>query len=364
MNKKERLTVCILATLIVACISSAAAICISYDNKVASQNTEVSETVTEKLNNGWKMSDGRYKKDETEISETEFTEISEETTEITEISSYETSFEEITSTTFEQTETTEISSETEITEISDTSQISDTEISETSDIISETEIPQTTVPVTETVTMPVTSAVKISNPIPQSAPVDKSYLDDAVFVGDSIFEGLSLYKFFPEKQVFASVGLNPYQLNSNTIDTYYGNVTALSAVISARPSKVYIMMGMNGVAWDINNDMSEQIGIFIDHVKQHMPSVKIYLMSVTPVSAEREAKPSTAEGKILNSQIDKFNKCLLELADEKEIYYLDVNSSLRGSNGCLPSNLTSDGIHISKPVYEDIIEYILSHTVQ
>ncbi len=352
MNKNERLIVCIMAALIVGCISSAAAICISYDNKIASQNTEISETVTEKVNNGWKMSDGRYKTVETEIPETTIKETSEETTEITEISSEE----EIISTTTEQTEITETTSQTSTTEISETS--------ETSDIVSETEILQTTVPVTEKVTMPVTSSIKISNPIPQSEPADKSYLDDAVFVGDSIFEGLSLYKFFPEKQVFASVGLNPYQLNSNTIDTYYGNVTALSAVISARPSKVYIMMGMNGVAWDINNDMSEQIGIFIDHLKQHMPSVKIYLMSVTPVSAEREAKPSTAEGKILNSQIDKFNKCLLELADEKGIYYLDVNSSLRGSNGCLPSNVTSDGIHISKPVYEDIIEYILSHTVQ
>lgn len=295
------------------------------------------------LSTDWRLSEGRYPKNtaESEIQTglatdsyyTESSVFSETETEVTTVTSVSETSAAVTSvpeTSASDTETGQTSSAP----------------AETSFLVSETSMPSA-----------------LSNPVPVSAAKDSSYLDSCAFVGDSIMEGFSAYGFLPENQVFASVGLNPYQLNTNAIQTYYGSVTALSAVLYAKPENLYIMMGMNGVAWDINNDMTSEIGTFIDNVKTSLPSVNIYLMSVTPVSAEREAKASAADGKILNSQIDDFNSSLLSLADEKNIYYLDINSYLKGSNGCLPSDVTSDGIHISKAVYEDILDYILSHTV-
>lgn len=295
------------------------------------------------LSTDWRLSEGRYPKNtaESEIQTglatdsyyTESSVFSETETEVTIVTSVpETS--------------------AAVTSVPETS-ASDTETGQTSSAPAETSFL-----VSET-----SMLSALSNPVPVSAAKDSSYLDSCAFVGDSIMEGFSAYGFLPENQVFASVGLNPYQLNTNAIQTYYGSVTALSAVLYAKPENLYIMMGMNGVAWDINNDMTSEIGTFIDNVKASLPSVNIYLMSVTPVSAEREAKASAADGKILNSQIDDFNSSLLSLANEKNIHYLDVNSYLKGSNGCLPSDVTSDGIHISKAVYEDILDYILSHTV-
>lgn len=304
-------------------------------------NEEIPSEPSVQLSTDWRLSEGRYPKNTTE---------SEIQTGM-ETSSYYTE--------------TSVFSET-VTEIS----TSQTTVPETS--ASQTTVPETSAPDVETgqtssaaetsvsETSPVSAA---SNPVPAGTAKDSSYFDSCAFVGDSIMEGLSAYGFLPENQVFASVGLNPYQLNTNAIQTYYGSVTALSAVLYAKPENLYIMMGMNGVAWDINNDMTAEIGTFIDSVKTSLPSVSIYLMSVTPVSAEREAKASAADGKILNSQIDDFNSSLLSLANEKNIHYLDINSCLKGSNGCLPSDLTSDGIHISKAVYEDILDYILCHTV-
>ncbi|HAS78719.1 MAG TPA: hypothetical protein DCS38_03210 [Ruminococcus sp.] len=292
------------------------------------------------LSTDWRLSEGRYPKNTAE---------SEIQTGLATESSYtETSV-------FSETET-EITTVTSVPETS----VAVTSVPETS--ASDTETGQTSSAPAETSFLVSETSIP-SNPVPASSAKDSSYLDSCAFVGDSIMEGFSAYGFLPENQVFASVGLNPYQLNTNAIQTYYGSVTALSAVLYAKPENLYIMMGMNGVAWDINNDMTSEIGTFIDNVKASLPSVNIYLMSVTPVSAEREAKASAADGKILNSQIDDFNSSLLSLANEKNIYYLDVNSYLKGSNGCLPSDVTSDGIHISKAVYEDILSYILSHTV-
>lgn len=316
---------------------------------------EASAYVSEENSIEWGLKNGRYNKTpyDTEIQETTAPEITEEFTDtLSEIYS-ESETEVFSESTSETTSVT-----TSVSDISDTTSI-ETGVSR----ISETTAAITTIPEKTVAAETPANNHSVSNPIPYNTKKDSSYFDSCVFVGDSIMEGFSAYGFFPESQVFASVGLNPYQLNTNTIDTYYGNVTALSAVVSANPSNIYIMMGMNGVAWDMNDSMTEQIGIFIDNIKAKLPAAKIYLMSVTPVSAEREAKPSASDGKILNSQINSFNASLLSLANDKSVYYLDINSYLKGSNGCLPSDLTSDGIHISKAVYEDIISYILSHTV-
>lgn len=312
-------------------------------------NEEIPSETSVQSSTDWRLSEGRYPKNTTE------SEIQ---------TGMETSYYTETSV-FSET-VTEIPVYTTVTETS----VSMTTVTETSAF--QTTVPETSAPDIETgevssaaeTSVSETSPVSFSsNPVPAGTAKDSSYFDSCAFVGDSIMEGLSAYGFLPENQVFASVGLNPYQLNTNAIQTYYGSVTALSAVLYAKPENLYIMMGMNGVAWDINNDMTAEIGTFIDNVKTSLPSVNIYLMSVTPVSAEREAKASAADGKILNSQIDSFNSSLLSLANEKNIHYLDINSCLKGSNGCLPSDVTSDGIHISKTVYEDILDYILCHTV-
>lgn len=321
--------------------------------------TVVNNVSSETTHDGWRAETGRY------ISTSELPQATG-----SESADIFSSADVYTSSSYENSET----SETESEKITDTSAVFSSAVSDTTSSVTTTTMTEnitsssdetSEISVSESIaSVSETQPVNISNPLPASEKQDISFLDNAVFVGDSIMEGMSAYSFFPENQVFASVGLNPYQLNTNTIETYYGNVTALSAVLSAKPDKIYIMMGMNGVAWDMNNNMTEQIGIFIDEIIQNLPSAKIYLMTVTPVSAEREAKPSAAEGKILNSQIDDFNSSLLNLANEKGIYFLDVNSSLKGSNGCLPSDVSSDGIHLSKAVYQDIIDYILTHTAK
>lgn len=320
-----------------------------------SNEEKTSESTT--INNGWALSTGRYAPVSTSYTEEFQTSVTESETSVSSMITSESTVTTVISSSDTDTDT----GSTGITSVSsDESTDAVTSVPET-----QTDLYEATVVVSET-TVPVQTQVYTapSNPVPEKTAKDESYLKKCVFVGDSIMEGLSAYKYLPESQVFASVGLNPYQLNTVKIETYYGNVTALSAVTAAKPENIYIMMGMNGVAWNMNASMTEEIGIFIDNLKTYLPSSNIYLMSVTPVSAEREAIADAASGKILNSQINEFNSKLLELANEKNIHYLDLNSSMKGANGCLPSSVTSDGIHISKAVYQDILDYILCHTVE
>ncbi len=202
------------------------------------------------------------------------------------------------------------------------------------------------------------------NPVKESTPKDESYLEKCVFIGDSITSGFASYKFVPFENVFASVGMNLTEMDTAKIETpELGSVLLIDGLKQKVPENIYILLGSNGIAWLDNGEMISNYGNFIDQIKEILPDSKIYIMSVTPVGTMKENKPDVKSGKLLNTQIDSFNLKLLDLATQKSVYYIDINSELKGPDGKLPKEVTSDGMHLNKATYEKVIKYILSHTV-
>lgn len=203
---------------------------------------------------------------------------------------------------------------------------------------------------------------KIINPVPASEPLTETYFNKCVFVGDSIMVGLSDYQLVSMKNVFAEIGMNIEKINTETMKTAYGEKTVAEALEEAKPENVYVMLGSNGISWLSADEMTAYYSEFIDNIKSSLPDTKIYILSVPPVTAERESAVTDA---ILNSDIDAFNSKLLKLADEKEIYFVDINTALKGNDGKFPSDMAADdGMHFVKTTYSVVLDYILSHTAE
>lgn len=201
----------------------------------------------------------------------------------------------------------------------------------------------------------------VSNPVAECERKDDSYLENCIFVGDSISTGFSGYGFVSEKNVFAKTSMRIDLINNTPLETFYGNVLVIDALKSANPQNVYVMLGSNGMGWIDSSKMIADYSEFIDNVKSGLPNANIYVMSIPPVTAERELKPSVEEGKILNSDINDYNSQLLSLANEKNIHYIDVNSAIVDSNGKLPTDVSTDGMHFIKDTYVKVVDYILTH---
>lgn len=201
---------------------------------------------------------------------------------------------------------------------------------------------------------------EIINPVPLSEPLTETYFGKCAFVGDSITVGLSDYQLVPIKNVYAEIGMNIEKINTDTIQTQFGQTTVLEGLKQAKPENIYIMLGSNGIAWLSVSDMISYYSEFVDSVKQNLPDSNIYILSIPPVTAARE---SAEEEPILNSDIDKYNSELLKMADEKKIYYVDINTALKGNDGKFPKeNAAEDGMHFKKTTYSIMLDYILSHT--
>jgi len=124
--------------------------------------------------------------------------------------------------------------------------------------------------------------------------------------------------------------------------------------------KVYIMLGINeNIVAEYKETFIKSYSELIDTVKSSNPDAVIYIQSILPVSSSRDA-----DGRITNAVINSFNDGLYDLSLEKEVFYLDINSSLIDENGQLPENAATDGVHFKKEYYLKWLDYLKTHAVK
>lgn len=199
-----------------------------------------------------------------------------------------------------------------------------------------------------------------SSPVPQSAPVDDSYFSDAVFMGDSRTEGFALFSGLDTMTTYATRGLNVSTVFTDaTIDLNGTMVTAIDALRNTSFSKLYIMFGLNEASWPYSEVFIDEYGDIIDEARAINPNAIIYIQSILPVTKSC----SDSSESFNKTKIDSLNEMLQQLAAEKQVYYIDCEKALADSEGYLPEEASTDGIHFGVPECEAWLEYLKTHTV-
>ncbi len=209
--------------------------------------------------------------------------------------------------------------------------------------------------------VPAPSEYDYSQPVPESERVTSSYFDDALFVGDSITAGIQSYALMKNASVVAFTGINTDTIMTReVIRNDAGELETMPQAISRYTDvkKIYVMLGANGIAWIGKESFVENYGVFLDAIRQTHPDADIYIQSILPVTASKEAEDS----QYANSKIREYNAALLELAQEKKYYYLDIAEAFADENGCLPEEASpTDGMHFGPKYYEVWFEYLKQH---
>ncbi|MCR4639458.1 GDSL-type esterase/lipase family protein [Ruminococcus sp.] len=205
---------------------------------------------------------------------------------------------------------------------------------------------ETTAPATqEQPTEPVSSTVNWV----QSGP---EYFDDALFIGDSRTEGIRDYGTLKNADYFCQRGLSAYQ-----IDTSYVNGDTVWDFLKKKPyAKIYLMLGINEVGNDIEYTASAYRKI-VDEIHAVQPNALIYLQGNLHVASFAETST------ISNERINALNSKIQALADNKSIFYIEVNSIFDDGSGALTAEYTSDGIHVLAKYYADWCDWLCQNTV-
>lgn len=204
----------------------------------------------------------------------------------------------------------------------------------------------TTSAVTESTTSSTTSATQVSGGVARITTkaeiqeyTSRSNYDDAVFFGDMIVSGIGEYGYLDTSRIFSD--------NNLTTDKALNSV---SSVAAANPSKVYVLVGLNDLNYGTRSgeNVAERIGSIVESLKEAIPSVKVYVVSLLPITQSFEAKSNV---KITQAAIDEANSTLAARATEYGMTFIDIADAFKDESGYLNTDVSTGGYNLNHNYY-------------
>ena len=189
--------------------------------------------------------------------------------------------------------------------------------------------------------------------------VERNYFDDALFIGDSRTVGISEYGDLNNATFFANTGMSVYNVFEKSVSVpKVGKLKLEQLLKSKKFGKIYIMLGINELGYDMNKT-AENYEKLIDYVKDNQSNAIIYVQANLHVTHDKSSKDKT----INNANIDKFNSKIAKFADNKKIFYIDINEKFDDKNGNLTAEYTKDNVHIYAKYYKEWSKWLSQNAV-
>lgn len=171
-----------------------------------------------------------------------------------------------------------------------------------------------------------------------------------VFAGDSIMTGMKSYHTVEKvgiggrKELVAAIGLNTITFRTRRV---FDGKSGLQKVISYKPYRVYMLLGINEIHYRRSKDVIAQYRDMIKTIQEESPATDIVLLPLAPVT-EAEQQKRTGFGRI-----PEYNKGLERMARRLGLKYYDYTGFLKDSRGFLnESYAVADGVHWNAAAYD------------
>ena len=196
--------------------------------------------------------------------------------------------------------------------------------------------------------------------VPKKSVEGNSYFDDALFIGDSRTVGIAEYGGIKNATYFANTGMSVYNLAKTKVNiSGLGKVTLDDLLASYKFGKVYILLGINEMGYDLDKTASKYREL-VNKIQANQEGAIIYIQANLHVTETKSKSSSTFS----NSRINDLNSKLAQIANNQNIFYIDINEKFDDEKGNLPSNYSQDGVHIYAKYYKDWTNWIAENVVK
>lgn len=166
-----------------------------------------------------------------------------------------------------------------------------------------------------------------------------------VFIGDSITQGWekngkNVWNKNYKKYHALALGFGGDRTENVLWRLQHGEVDGIA------PKVAVLMFGTNNTGHRQEDPATTAAGIKrnIDELRQRLPNTKILLLAIFP----RDEKP---DGRLRQIN-DKVNAIISGFADNKQVFFLDINKNFLDANGVLPRAIMPDLLHPNEKGYE------------
>ncbi|EMY5504739.1 platelet activating factor [Bacillus wiedmannii] len=159
-----------------------------------------------------------------------------------------------------------------------------------------------------------------------------------VFLGDSLTNFNEWGEAFPYVKTY-NRGISG--------DTTVGVIKRLNQIVALKPSKVFIMIGINDLgAKTPKEEILKNYNTILGKMKSELPDTKIFIESILPT------KPLAKAKKLSNEDINWLNIELEKVAKENGHTFIDLHDLFTDKEGQLKEEWTVDGVHITGDGYK------------
>ena len=158
---------------------------------------------------------------------------------------------------------------------------------------------------------------------------------DLIYIGDSIVQhwdaqGKAVWDHYYAKRNAVSMGISGDRTEHVLWRLTHGNIDGIA------PKLAIVMIGQNNGPFNTGEEIGAGVTAIVQTLREKLPTTKILLLAIFP----RREKP-TEERPILA----KANEIASKLADNTNIFYMDVNHLFLRPDGSIPATLMPDFEH-------------------
>ena len=168
---------------------------------------------------------------------------------------------------------------------------------------------------------------------------------DLLMIGDSITHGWEgagkpVWEEYYAKRKAFNIGFSGDRTEQVLWRIDHGEVDEIA------PRLAVIMIGTNntGHRQDAPEHTAAGIQAIVERLRKKLPQTKVLLLAIFP----RGAKPTDK----LRQINDAINQRISKLADDKHVFYLDINDTFLEDDGTLPKSIMPDLLHPNRKGYE------------
>lgn len=178
--------------------------------------------------------------------------------------------------------------------------------------------------------------------------VDTDYFNEVLFLGDSRTVGLSMYSYLSQATYCADKGVSVYDIFDKKIAKTGKKKVKIETLLKKKEfHTIYIMLGVNELGTGTDQSFAKKYSEVIDRIRELQPDSYIVIQSIMNLGKELSTKDEIFN----NENIAGRNEEIKKLADNKHIFYLDINPVIVDEEGYIPKEYTFDSIHLKAKYY-------------
>lgn len=166
---------------------------------------------------------------------------------------------------------------------------------------------------------------------------------DLLLIGDSITQGWEgpgareVWKTFYEKRNAVNLGIGGDRTQHVLWRLDHGNIDGI------KPKAAVLMIGTNNSGSNTSEQIAEGVKAIVEKLRTKLPDTKILVLAIFPRGENNENK---------NRQVNAgANAIIAKLADDKNVFYLDIGPKFTDASGNLSKEVMPDLLHLNEKSY-------------